>query len=683
MKVKLLYFTNGKRKPSYDESVEDWLLSTVLKGKTRAFFESEDCRKLSNRQDYDADKSLRGFFNEFDEENHVIIIPELCWEDSSGFDCGYEVALDLLNSKVDGKFFNLLFISLLNRGQLRERVSSKYRVLVDAFPHVCLFDLPDEWVHYTKLHFEMIRRIAVSESGRLDTVAHNLASVVGRPIPEARRELLETLEVLSLPVYLIKGSAETLKAMRERVEQLEGDDPAISGIVDELRMFVERVKNSLAAYKNEEWKEQRTKKLPYTVLVVEDDREYREDMVEFLKEFFESENIDALNDEEVLSANRIIRERSKDRDIIFLDMMYYENSGEGRTWLPFNGLDLYHEVQDKVVRLITGLPRNEISRITKKCGLFSPVVITKSGGWEQLKSNLRGRMGEIVDECAKMKDAENQALNYPRNEPFGSMSNWLRSNTRALAKAIDFSERVLIGKLKLHDDDPVKPQKGSDEQYRLVLPSLLAHRRIVLSHFISEQAGKSVDYKEYLKGFVSGGKVDHDSSYYTTKEYINTRLGLSVKSGNVDVKKNLFPFEARFVNEGNPLPKRLDSWAKALVADVRNKNSRYDEEQDDFVYDELPVTMEDIFSENVLVSIVKAERLYVPEIAFAAFLDEILSYLNRPDVDSSTRLALWCRCDANPMPSYLNAEENAHIRKIMKTFGTIQEGNLTSPKRPH
>lgn len=672
MKVKLLYFTNGR--PSYDENIEEWLLSTVLKGKTREFFESEDCRKLSNRQDYDADKSLRGFFNEFDEENHAIIIPELCWEDSSGFDCGYEVALDLLNNRVDGKFFNLLFISLLNREQLRAVVSPKYRILVDAFPHVCLFDLPDEWVHYSKLHFEMIRRIAISESGRLDAVAHNLASVVRRPIPEAKRELLETLDVLSLPVYRIEGSAETLKAMRERVEQLERDDTAISRIVDELRMFVGRVKNSLAADKNEEGKEQRTKKEPYTVLVVEDDREYREDLVEFLKEFFESKNIDALNDEEIRSANKIIRERSKDRDIIFLDMMYYENSGKGRAWLPFNGLDLYRDLQNKVVRLITSLPRNEISRISKDCNLYEPVVLTKGGGWEQLKRNLRDRMEEIIKASARMKEIENEALQFPKNEPFKSMSNWLRNNTKALENAIVFSEKVLSGELKLQGDGPIRLMKGADDKYLSELPKLLAARRIALSYqalydSIEDGQENNIPYKTYLERFIEGGKVPHDENYYNRKDYFNTRLGLSYNG--VIMEKNLFPFESRFMAEGNPLPERLEGWAKALIADVRNPNSRYDAVQDDDVYGELSVTMEDIFSGKVLESIVKTELRYVPEKAFAAFLFEILTYLNRKDVDAQTRLALWFRCDANPMPSYKNAANNSHIKKITDTFLSI------------
>ena len=253
--MNILFITNGIE--SSDRIITDWIRATGLQTKAvpislnqegwDSFWEGGH-KRICSRRDYE-DASLRKLFADDNDNNYVLIVPELCWDKDGTFDSGYEVAVDLLNEKVSGKFFNLFFVSVLTREQLRGQVSPKYRSLVDAFQHFCLYDLPSEveGIRYSRIHFEMIRRIAINETGRLDAISHALAGIVRETLPEAKRKLVENLDILSLPVYSgrLKDGPGVLDALREQVGELT-DASGVPPLVESLSAVVREVGKGLA-----------------------------------------------------------------------------------------------------------------------------------------------------------------------------------------------------------------------------------------------------------------------------------------------------------------------------------------------------------------------------------------------------------------------------------------------------
>ena len=83
-------------------------------------------------------------------------------------------------------------------------------------------------------------------------------------------------------------------------------------------------------------------------------------------------------------------------------MIYTANGNEDDIVAPYNGFDLFNALREAetatqarkaVIRIVTALPRNDISRIVKKyIKTETPVVFTKGNGWEQLEGCLLDRM---------------------------------------------------------------------------------------------------------------------------------------------------------------------------------------------------------------------------------------------------------------------------------------------------
>ena len=146
MKV-LLLSNKGNR---YLTPVKDWIdrgLKKALDSRSRhrpLSVNPDDLLIITSCQDYD-NASFKSFFNEDSGTYYVVIVPELNWGVSDGFEAGYEKALDLLGDKLGNKFFHLFFVSFLRRDQLFPLVGAAYQELVNAFPHYSLSDLSGTW----------------------------------------------------------------------------------------------------------------------------------------------------------------------------------------------------------------------------------------------------------------------------------------------------------------------------------------------------------------------------------------------------------------------------------------------------------------------------------------------------------------------------------------------------------
>ena len=98
---------------------------------------------VKSREEFKAQSFKKAFGNRSDDDT-VFIVPELGWDNDYSVECGYKVALDIIDDKLkDKEFFNLVFISMLSREQLYQIVELEYKEIVKSFPHLCLLDLLD------------------------------------------------------------------------------------------------------------------------------------------------------------------------------------------------------------------------------------------------------------------------------------------------------------------------------------------------------------------------------------------------------------------------------------------------------------------------------------------------------------------------------------------------------------
>lgn len=692
--MNILFITNGIE--SYDALITDWLRSTRLQSKatpTPVKSESWDSywkgghRRICSRRDY-WDASLRKLFADDSDTNYVLVVPELRWERDGTFDSGYEVAVDLLNEKVSGKFFNLFFVSVLTRDQLRGQVSPKYRSLVDAFQHFCLYDLPSqvEGIRYSRIHFEMIRRIAINETGRLDAIAHALAGIVWETLPEAKRKLSENLDILSLPVYSgrIKDGPGVLDALREQVGKLT-DASGIPLLVDSLSAVVREVGKGLAKWTLEKERDSDGGKvLPeFKVLVIEDDGRYRKDLVAFLGGYFSPKLIHALSDDEIRTADIQMADLCRDYDVIFLDLMYCDPSRSGNAWLPFNGLDLYKTIietdPDKVVRIITALPRNEIFQIVDTdAGLMTnrPDVITKSKGQENMKKDLAGKMEKILERCRENSKKTEKDNHYPTLGPFGApwVGDWLETHKEELNDAVDYSRKVVMGKVMLASYQP--PRVKDKEKFAEALPAILAHRRIVLAYlnYVNEStraAGRSTvlneqpeyDFEAFRARFVG----EKTREKIARRDYFTSRLGFGYKERNDNGQtvfrslneENLFDFESAFIEEGNPLPEKCGNWARGVLRDIANPLASTTKSGSGKEYDELEVDLKNIFVTPGVLDYIRTfeEREDIPAGRFRSVLEDAEFFLKNEAFAEESRAPLQSRVTENGELKWDTVEE--------------------------
>lgn len=389
-------------------------------------------------------------------ENQVFIMPE-GWEEGS-VDKGYEMAVALLDSVGQSKTFNLRFVSMYRQDQLLRLVKNEYRVLVKSFPHLWLFD--KEVVinprAYSSIHFKLIRDIAVSDSGRLAAIRHDVKNIVmkryvGGDLTEAIQKfqahalgLLDDLDSSSF-IKSFPDCPKRLAAMRILVKEVADETNG-----NEFQQATRRIQNGLYRLIDEidagmVRSSVKTKaKQAYRVLIIDDELEQRKELYNFFSNHYTlvacNDLQDTLSQEEMEQwekqleltfpgkkntktktafvdvVERITLKNQHDTtlwstlpaqldcfDLIVLDLLYKDQTSG--SWLPFDGLDLYLGIREQspfsTVRIITSLPRNEISAILGEEGvkLLINHLFTKGNGWEQLEGCLLDRMDGINKEC--------------------------------------------------------------------------------------------------------------------------------------------------------------------------------------------------------------------------------------------------------------------------------------------
>lgn len=146
------------------------------KRKTGFGFDKSDA---ANHPIFKDQKAFANFEFERFKPDLVIIVPELLWE-GRGVDEGYDIAYDLLTGKLKNHFFQLIFVSVLERKQLLRLACEKNAGLIRAFPHYCLLNNgshPRALKQYSEVHFHMIKSLVISDLGRINVLEHDLSNI--------------------------------------------------------------------------------------------------------------------------------------------------------------------------------------------------------------------------------------------------------------------------------------------------------------------------------------------------------------------------------------------------------------------------------------------------------------------------------------------------------------------------
>ena len=281
-------FVRGKEKTNY----EPFEINTI-----------EDFQEACVTEKAKSKKTINGFLSSGDyRENQVFIVPE-GWEEGS-IDMGYEMACELLNSVGQIKPFNLRFVSMHTREQLLRMVKKENKTLVETFPHYCFFDdqvtlIPEA---YSTAHFRLIKDIAVSDSGRLSLIKHEVKNIVEEKLDDQhlseaterfKRHALKILDDLDCPAYT-NCYSDCKRELDDLQQKVHGITASTS--IDELKGISSKVQNDILQLiqdinirlprVNPQESLPNAKK-NYRVLIIEDNLDQRTSLYHFFNKHYE------------------------------------------------------------------------------------------------------------------------------------------------------------------------------------------------------------------------------------------------------------------------------------------------------------------------------------------------------------------------------------------------------------
>ena len=483
-------------------------------------------------------ESFKGAFKNPSDTDTVFVVPELNWKGDFSVKSGYKYAEELIDTKLKDKdFFNLIFISLFTRDQLLRMVGAEYVELVKAFPHICLLDFgPDKALPLprscTKVHFDLLKRLVISKSGRLDFLKHQVYHIADRELKDVPQKAGDILDILALPSYGgdTEDAVRVISSLRVRTGQVKDKEDVIK-LVSDIRSYIDIVKEKIQG-------QTAIPKEFFKVLIVEDDDNYRRKLVRFFEKYFYK--VTSFGDEAIVRAEDEIRSAAGNYDVVILDLMYSTN-GEDRDILPFNGLDLYRILREEeinkdiaayeqegstvrkaAVRIVTSVPRNDIMSFDAR----APRIFTKGNGWDQLTACMADRMDELFEECR---------VNYQRylmGQPhcpkrgiftrYGMMETLNANRDTIFAQALDYAKLVERDR-KMPRFALPSPGEDNPQVFLDHLDAIMAHRRLVINYLLDNDGIFNTNgFAEFLRGF-----LPEKADPVIDRNYLTTKLGFS------------------------------------------------------------------------------------------------------------------------------------------------------------
>jgi len=524
-------------------------------------------------------------FDEIDFEKEkpefVLIHSELQWS-SEGFDEGYEIANTLITRKLKEHFIQISFVSIFEKEHLLRFVSKKYHSFIRSFPHQCLMDFSKLNLfsaRYSTVQFDLIKSLALADEGRINYIDHEIDTIKsnfealpdGADLSGVKCKLLPQLEELAIFSFIPTPDFAQIKTAIESSR----NSNALRKCFDEINELINRASRELPRKHDGDALESGDKS-NYKVLIIEDEPEWRKFFSSTFGSLFNTVfpgNKEEVDKFDINEAKEIIENRTKDFNIIILDLLYKDTAGN---WLLFNGLDLYKIAKEKnpysCIRIITSLPRDIVA---KTIGLLLkediPVshIFTKKVGFEALRYSIQDRVLEIKQDCKEFERLKALFRPIPREGIFKwpsvpDMIIDLMTEQKGAFQSISIQAEQLFKMFQLgqlHIDSPgwnrgelpSTKMKGSISKSFLSnkLPAILTHRLMVIDLALNN-ASRIVFAEEYesrvlQKNVCKSGTLD--------KGYLTSKLGFSVslasknQLNNFTIElRNLFPNEIAYVS---------------------------------------------------------------------------------------------------------------------------------------
>ena len=504
----------------------------------------------------------------------VLITPELQWK-SDFVDEGYEYALEIINNKLIylSSTIQFRFLSTLSFELLLKNSRPHLRRLIEAFPHYDVDRDEDRiseelFAEYSPTHYNLIKKLAISDAGYINYVLHEINSVIGssKPSEEKDRYILNSISGLG---YIDTGN--NLTAVVESY--------SLSTRLDVFEKCRELLNDLYIRLDNSDITKQLTK-IPYTVLVVEDDPKYRESLNNLLVTYFSSVEIFVPAKGKTFTTalrNRLPKD-ADNYDIIFLDLLYKNENGN---WSSESGLDLYKTIKNRnsfcVTPIVTSLPRAAVSSLVKEvdeAGIPYHLLLSKANGEDFLKLDFKEKLPDIIRTCRENEKKKKMFKPFPSDGIFEGLSVpsiMLKLTTEKrttfdeiVNKATKFFNDYKNGSLSIDTMDwnqgklpSQKKVNNTTEAYLIaILPNILAHRLIVIDNALKSGNNKIniIDYERDV--LIKIGNIAK-----LNKGYLTTKLGFSAtkkeKSFVIDFK-NIFLHEQKYF-ENNTKEKNSES----------------------------------------------------------------------------------------------------------------------------
>ncbi len=592
-------------RPRYEEAIKEFICrERTGSGKKPTTKDSPIILKCQS--DFDSAKFKAAFANP-SQTDSVFIVPELGWDYNYSVNSGYEIAVKLLTDKrkLAGLFVNIVFVSLYPQKLLTRMVDTEYVEMAKSFPHITLSDIfksdaPIKLPVYSHIHFELLNRVVISKSGQLDFIKHKLSHLTSinpeqetSDISKAKDNLNKVLELLSLPSFGgdKNDTTDKIRAFKEELETTVSKD-GITSLVARLRQFIDEVKVQLSGKEDSLAGSLNPNQDQYQVLIVEDNESYSDN----LKALFlrcigqKTTHVETYGGKAITGSRPTLLDVSPDKDdipradvrikkdagrfnIVILDMMYTSGGGEDDLATNINGFDLYRilreeegkrDVRKAAVRLVTALPRNDISRLVEKhfknSSFEKPIVFTKGNGWEQLEGCLIDRMDEIIAECKKNEEDYLKGKRYyPKAGIFKKpgMYDAIKAGMEEIIDPVsektrfetvfDYAASVASGNNPMDTWQLPTAIVPTDIWNKGKLDVILAHRRLVIKFLLSDYAPSvqikhSREFETYYddqayRDFLVDGSYLTDAAKDALKnkkdggfrqDYLQTNLGFSL-----------------------------------------------------------------------------------------------------------------------------------------------------------
>lgn len=552
--------------------------------------ENEDFQIIDSNQKYNELNNDKKFVPDV-----VFIVPELMWENDD-INEGYNVARELITHTYKLEFVQVVFLSVLDRKHISRTVDTRNKNIVEAFPHVCLLDneIQIKFNYYSEVHYNLIKYLAISNHGRLQKIDHEMNSVKANirlnqtSVQQNKTELLKQLDELILFQAYLKSDTNIYEEIEKIKKATANNDliseaQAIEKIIDDINFKLSKTSASgEILVKN---------KKDYSVLIVEDDKKYRQFFYDILSKFYNNVYPDSGDKypvgrkTEIFSITamfELIKQQGTDYNIFLLDLLYKDEQGN---WLNFNGLDLYQLIRKvnpyAVIRIITSLPRGIVAKVVEVILSNSEKpntdqVLTKKYGFEALEDHILESIDKLNTECDNNSKQRNILKPFPKNGPF----EW--SGIPALMDELMFRDIVEFNLIKskaenlyqLFEEEKLSrnsPEWGAGElpspkmktiskdiktYFKGKLINIMVHRLIAINESIKNSYNKiyCVKYQEDVIGKITNIDV-------VDKGYFN-KLGFRCEGNQKNGKEkdgfsedafqkikmvNLFPHEKNFI----------------------------------------------------------------------------------------------------------------------------------------